>query len=129
MPIPADQTLVRGDVILVRAVVEFAGHNDPNLIFAKVEGYGEDVMARRESADLAETLIAVGDEVTLADAEGEEDLRGIVRALDGEDVWVRWSSALAAAPVVDRCLLMRTRTADEVAAAARASSPFLEAAE
>ncbi|ACL58725.1 hypothetical protein [Methylobacterium nodulans] len=129
MPIPADQTLVRGDVILVRAVVEFVSPTDPDTIYATAEDGGTGITTRRQEADLAETLIAVGDEVTLADAEGEEDLRGIVRAVDGEDVWVRWSSALAAAPVVDRCLLIRTRTADEIAEAARNTAACLAAAE
>ncbi|ACA18435.1 hypothetical protein M446_4077 [Methylobacterium sp. 4-46] len=117
MAIPVDVALVRGDVILVRAVVGYghpAGSRDP--ILARVEGGHADVIVDRSAADLAETKLAIGDEVAVPDF--IHDRRGIVRAIDGDEVWVRWTDngGATASLVESRRMLERTRTREQVEA-------------
>ncbi|MGY2052924.1 hypothetical protein [Methylobacterium sp. JK268] len=128
MPIPDDMALVKGDVILVRAVVRHAGMDGRSAqIFATTDAF-TDLFVTRESAELAETALAVGDEVIVRQLPRHGC--GFVRAIDGDDAWVRWGPAGddldPVQPVAD---LIRTRTAAQAEANAPRPGETAEPAE
>lgn len=118
MPIPDDVMLVRGDVILVRAVVSHGthrGYGGDDRILAKIEGDAINLYVPRDRADLVETRIEVGDEVIAPGFCATR--RGIVRAiLDGE-AWVRWADVGGSIGLIEKLAdLTRVRPREYVEA-------------
>ncbi|GJE08672.1 hypothetical protein [Methylobacterium sp. CG08_land_8_20_14_0_20_71_15] len=111
------QVLVKGDVVLIRAVVDFVC-DDTGRVYAKVGGpYGASVSAACEHVSMEMFFLAPGDEVRAIEASPEMPSEicpfGIVAAVIGERAWIEWPHG----PSIDRVeTLERIRTAAQVAA-------------
>ncbi|MGY2052371.1 hypothetical protein [Methylobacterium sp. JK268] len=117
MPIPVDQTLVPGDVLLVRVKFDFVDARDPDAIFGSIVGSDAAVHLTRAVADLVETVIAVGDEVRAIEARPSDSpaIRpyGVVLGLSKGRAWVEWPLGESTEPVAT---LQRIRTREQVEA-------------
>lgn len=117
MTIHPQQALVKGDVVLIRAVVDFVC-DDTGRVYAKVGGpYGSPVSAEGEHVSVETFALAPGDEVRAIEASPERPSEiypfGIVAAVSGERAWIEWPIGSSIDPVNE---LQRIRNAAQVAA-------------
>lgn len=119
MPIPEGLSLRRGDVVLLRAKVEYETPHSSEFVSFVVEGDFRATSVSRKFADLVETVLRIGDEVRAQEAPLSATdagaLRvwpyGIVQAVIDGKAWVEWPLGPSIEPT-DK--LRRVRTADEV---------------